>query len=186
MSGARSDRSHAAIVSIGYSQDKSGRAGSYVKEATFRIGGVGWSNRILGFRHRRLLPRQWIRPPGGGGLEDIVVTARRQAENLQRTPVSVSAISAKTLEHANITQIDKITQLILISVSSRLQASSGADFGLHPRHWVERAAADRSTHRSASISTASMSGAAMPRTSAWSTCSASRCCAGHRARSSGT
>jgi iron complex outermembrane receptor protein len=46
------------------------------------------------------------------GLEEIVVTARRQAENLQTTPVSVSAVSEKMLERANVTQIDRITTMV--------------------------------------------------------------------------
>ncbi|WP_029548908.1 TonB-dependent receptor [Rhizorhabdus wittichii] len=46
------------------------------------------------------------------GLEEIVVTARRQAENLQTTPVSVSAVSEKMLARANVTQIDRITTMV--------------------------------------------------------------------------
>ncbi len=47
----------------------------------------------------------------GGRLQEVVVTARRQAENLQTTPVSVSAVSAQTLDKLNITTIDKVSQL---------------------------------------------------------------------------
>ncbi len=49
---------------------------------------------------------------GGTHLQEVVVTARRQAENLQSTPVSVSAVSGKTLDKLNITTIDKISQLV--------------------------------------------------------------------------
>lgn len=45
-----------------------------------------------------------------GGLETIVVTARRRAENLQETPVSITAFSAERLETMNVTQVDKIAQ----------------------------------------------------------------------------
>jgi iron complex outermembrane receptor protein len=42
------------------------------------------------------------------GLEEIVVTARRTAENLQRTPVSVTALSSADLERRG---IDNVTDL---------------------------------------------------------------------------
>jgi iron complex outermembrane receptor protein len=35
-------------------------------------------------------------------LEEIVVTARRRAENLQTTPVAITAISSETLEARNV------------------------------------------------------------------------------------
>jgi iron complex outermembrane receptor protein len=34
---------------------------------------------------------------GSGGLEEIVVTAQRRSENLQRTPISVTAVNAEQL-----------------------------------------------------------------------------------------
>lgn len=49
--------------------------------------------------------------PDGGGLEDIVVTARRQSERLQETPLSVSAVSAATLERLNIQSVERVAQL---------------------------------------------------------------------------
>lgn len=45
-----------------------------------------------------------------GGLEDIVVTARRTAESMQSTPVSISAFSEDFLEKQNVLQVDKIAQ----------------------------------------------------------------------------
>lgn len=39
------------------------------------------------------------------GLEDIVVTARRTSESLQRTPLAVSAFSGETLERTGATQV---------------------------------------------------------------------------------
>ena len=45
-----------------------------------------------------------------GGLEEIVVTARKREESMQVTPVSVSATSGATLEQAQITRIDQIGQ----------------------------------------------------------------------------
>jgi iron complex outermembrane receptor protein len=45
-----------------------------------------------------------------GGLEEIVVTARKREESQQVAPVSVSATSGATLEQAQITRIDEIGQ----------------------------------------------------------------------------
>ncbi|OCC23372.1 hypothetical protein MB02_12190 [Croceicoccus estronivorus] len=43
-----------------------------------------------------------------GGLETIVVTARRSAENLQDTPVSVTAFSSERLEAMNVQEVSKL------------------------------------------------------------------------------
>ncbi|SFR89991.1 TonB-dependent receptor [Sphingomonas jatrophae] len=43
-----------------------------------------------------------------GGLEDIVVTARRRAENLQETPVSITAFSGNKLEAMNVVEVTKV------------------------------------------------------------------------------
>ncbi len=43
-----------------------------------------------------------------GGLEEIVVTARRREENLQDTPVSITAFSGAKLEAMNVQEITKI------------------------------------------------------------------------------
>jgi len=45
-------------------------------------------------------------------LDEIVVTARRREEGLQKAPVSVSAISAESLEQTNVQQVDKVSQLV--------------------------------------------------------------------------
>ena len=46
-----------------------------------------------------------------GALEDIVVTARRREESLIDVPVAVSAISAKALESAHVTDVTQIAQM---------------------------------------------------------------------------
>jgi iron complex outermembrane recepter protein len=46
-----------------------------------------------------------------GGLADIVVTARRTNENVQTTPVSVTAVSTEQIKTLNITRLDNIQQL---------------------------------------------------------------------------
>lgn len=63
-----------------------------------------------------------------GGLEDIVVTARRQSESLQRTPIAVTALNSSALEKMNVQQVDKIAQvapnLVISQQSSGLSAAS--------------------------------------------------------------
>ena len=44
-------------------------------------------------------------PPGSAALEEIVVTARRVRENLQDTPIAVSAFSAADIEARSITNL---------------------------------------------------------------------------------
>lgn len=46
-----------------------------------------------------------------GRLEEIVVTARRQSEALQRTPLSVTALGAATLERHNVANLEAIGDL---------------------------------------------------------------------------
>lgn len=45
-------------------------------------------------------------------LEDIVITALRREESLQRAPVSVSAISSAALDRLNVQEIEKVGQLV--------------------------------------------------------------------------
>jgi len=66
--------------------------------------------------------------PEAGGLQDIVVTARRTSESLQKTPIAVSALNSSALEKMNVQQVDKIAQvvpnLVISQQSSALSASS--------------------------------------------------------------
>lgn len=65
---------------------------------------------------------------GGDVIEDIVVTARRQSESLQKTPVSITALDASALEKINVQQVDKIAQvapnLVISQQSSALSSAS--------------------------------------------------------------
>ena len=45
-------------------------------------------------------------------VEEIVVTARKQEENLQAAPLSVSAVSSETLEQQNIVRLDRMSDLV--------------------------------------------------------------------------
>src|SRR3981189_3112020 len=46
-----------------------------------------------------------------GGLEEIVVTARKREETLQVAPVAVSAITGANLEKQQLTRIDDLAQV---------------------------------------------------------------------------
>jgi iron complex outermembrane receptor protein len=47
----------------------------------------------------------------GSAIEEIVVTARRREEDLQTTPVAITAVSAETLETRNVTSLEQISQI---------------------------------------------------------------------------
>ena len=64
-----------------------------------------------------------------GRITDIVVTARRQEENLQSTPVSVSALGAQTLDQLNLKSVDKLSQLV---PNVSITESSGSITGTQP------------------------------------------------------
>ena len=50
-------------------------------------------------------------PVSNGGLADIVVTARKVAENMQDVPVSITAFSGKDLEAQSATQLQDVAKL---------------------------------------------------------------------------
>jgi iron complex outermembrane receptor protein len=47
----------------------------------------------------------------GGTLEEIVVTARRREENLQATPVAITAVTSETLERRNVVTLEQVARL---------------------------------------------------------------------------
>jgi iron complex outermembrane receptor protein len=59
----------------------------------------------------------------GTALEEIVVTARRREENLQTTPVAITAVSEAMLEARNVTDLGKVSQ---IAPSMTLFQTSGS------------------------------------------------------------
>ena len=66
--------------------------------------------------------------PEAGTIQDIVVTARRTSESLQKTPIAITALNSSSLEKLNVQQVDKIAQvvpnLVISQQSSALSASS--------------------------------------------------------------
>lgn len=47
-------------------------------------------------------PDKSVEAPSSGGLEEVVVTAQKRAENLQKVPVSIQALSAAKLEELHV------------------------------------------------------------------------------------
>jgi iron complex outermembrane recepter protein len=50
--------------------------------------------------------------PAGLGIEEIVVTARKQSERLQDVPISISAVSEQTLQRSNAITIEDVARLV--------------------------------------------------------------------------
>lgn len=74
----------------------------YVKTAL--LTGAAWSV-MSGLAMAQTAPTAPAPQDEATGLEDIVVTARRTSESLQRTPLAVSAFSGETLERNGATQV---------------------------------------------------------------------------------
>src|SRR5688572_9114233 len=45
---------------------------------------------------------------GGEGLQEVVVTARYKQENLQTTPLAITALSVESLEERSLTNVDDV------------------------------------------------------------------------------
>ncbi len=68
--------------------------------------------------------------PHEGGLEDIVVTARKQVESLQNIPVAETVITSKQLQNMGVTSIEKMSSLAPQLIIGRAGAGNGASIGL--------------------------------------------------------
>lgn len=60
-----------------------------------------------------------------GGLEDIVVTAQRRSENLQSVPIAVTAVNARTLASAGITNTQALQAIVPGLVINQVGGASG-------------------------------------------------------------
>ena len=52
------------------------------------------------------------RDDGGIALQEVVVTAQRRTENLQKVPISITALSADTLSQKGVVTTDDLTQVV--------------------------------------------------------------------------
>lgn len=71
-------------------------------------------------------------PPAeqGGGLEEIIVTARRQQENLQNIPVAATVVSAERLQNFGINSVEKLSTMAPQLIVGRSGTGNGASIGL--------------------------------------------------------
>lgn len=65
-----------------------------------------------------------------GGLEEVIVTARKREESLQDAPLSVSAISQERIEKMDVTSLEKIAALTPQFFVGRSSNGSGAQMTL--------------------------------------------------------
>jgi iron complex outermembrane receptor protein len=68
--------------------------------------------------------------PEAGGLEAIVVTARRQQENLQNIPVAANVVSAAQVDRLRITSIERISSLAPQLIIGRSGTGNGGSLAL--------------------------------------------------------
>lgn len=71
-----------------------------------------------------------VAPEQVDGLADIVVTAQRREETLQRTALAVSAVSGEALAKANVTDVTSLTKLV---PSLIVQPATGTSVGFYLR-----------------------------------------------------
>ncbi len=69
-------------------------------------------------------------PQDEARLQDIIVTAQRREENLQRTALAVSAVSGDALLQANVADVTTLSKVL---PSLDVQPSAGPAFGLYVR-----------------------------------------------------
>ncbi len=64
----------------------------------------------------------------GGGLDDIVVTARKRDESLMSVPVAVTAVSGAQLTRTGVADLSRISQIAPQVMVSRADSGSGGGF----------------------------------------------------------
>src|SRR5688572_21886466 len=65
-----------------------------------------------------------------GGLEEVIVTARKRAESVQDVPVNVTAITAETIREADLTSLEKLAARTPDFQVGRASNGSGAQLTL--------------------------------------------------------
>lgn len=75
-------------------------------------------------------PADAAQPAVTGGLEEVVVTARKRSESVQDTPVSVTAISKEQIERYDLTSLEKVANSTPQFNVGRASNGSGAQLTL--------------------------------------------------------
>ena len=57
-------------------------------------------------------PQQTAAQPATGGLEEVVVTARYRAENLQQTPIAITALTTEDIEARQLVSVDDLGSFV--------------------------------------------------------------------------
>ncbi|KQM17341.1 TonB-dependent receptor [Novosphingobium sp. Leaf2] len=71
-----------------------------------------------------------VTTPAAGGLNEIIVTARKRQESVQDVPVAVTAITAEQIANRDVTSIEKITAIAPQFSVGRASNGSGAQLTL--------------------------------------------------------
>lgn len=90
--------------------------------------GVGLSLSVGLAQAQTVPPGQAERGVDSGGLEDIVVTARKRTESLMDVPVAVTAIPATTLQRQGVSDLNRLAQLAPQVILARGDSGAGASF----------------------------------------------------------
>lgn len=75
-------------------------------------------------------PQAGVQAGETSGLDEIVVTARRRAENLQDTPISVTALSGEALDAMNVQDLQRISNFAPGLQISSLPGSAGVSVSI--------------------------------------------------------
>lgn len=74
--------------------------------------------------------RAWAQTSPEGGLQEIVVTARKRVESTQDAPVAVSAFSAEQIDRADLTSLEKVAAATPNFTVGRASNGSGAQLNM--------------------------------------------------------
>jgi len=80
---------------------------------------------VLALAQPALAQEQQKKDADEGGLGEIVVTATRQATNLQDTPIAITAVTAEALEERGITSMGELTSVVPNAQFRRVQGAFG-------------------------------------------------------------
>ena len=81
------------------------------------------------------LPSVANSPGGGDALEEVVVTARKQSEPLEKVPVAVSVVTAAQLRNTDSSDLENIAELTPTRICRQHHRWHRLGY-VHPRHWL--------------------------------------------------